>query len=245
LVGSCRISRLSAFPEKFTVNKSAKVPWAAIIKDPDHFILAEHQPLSGVAEPSKYRAENLRKDWNHWESMQKKGLRGLVFENALKKDLRSPDYIGKGKGKAKAAYIEPSSDEDEASSEDDSSSDDDEMEVEENVDEEEEGEVDGEVDGNAEEETERRMRWQPTGPRMRMVNLLQHLLPHPGPPGTVVLRLAQVLQVRISQNRRNRLGRVRIHRFGRARIHRLGRLQIPISTVQRPIIALLTIWSDI
>ncbi len=151
LVGSCRISQLSAFPEKFTINKSAKVPWAAIIKDPDHFILAEHQPLSGVAEPSKYRAENLRKDWNHWESMQKKGLRGLVFENALKKDLRSPDYIGKGKGKAKAAYIEPSSDEDEASSEDDSSSDDDEMEVEENVDEEEEGEVDGKVDGNVEE----------------------------------------------------------------------------------------------
>src|SRR5882762_8250679 len=151
LVGSCRISRLSAFPEKFTVNKSAKVPWAAIIKDPDHFILAEHQPLSGVAEPSKYCAENLQKDWTHWESMQKAGLRRLVFENALKKDLRSPEYIGKGKGKAKVAYIEPSSDEDEASGEDDASSEDDKMEEDENVDEEEESEVDGKVDGTAEE----------------------------------------------------------------------------------------------
>ena len=155
LVGSCRISRLSAFPEKFTVNKSAKVPWAAIIKDPDHFILAEHQPLSGVAELSKYHAENLRKDWTHWELMQKKGLQGLVFENALKKDLRSPEYIGKGKGKAKAAYIEPSSDEDEALGEDDSSSEDDEMEVEENVDKEEEGKVDGSVEeGDREEDAE-------------------------------------------------------------------------------------------
>jgi hypothetical protein len=155
LVGSCRISRLSEFPEKFTVNKSAKVPWAAIIKDPDHFILAEHQPLSRVAEPSKYRAENLRKDWTHWESMQKKGLQGLVFENVLKKDLRSLEYIGKGKGKAKVAYIEPSSDEDEASGKDDSLSEDDEMEVEENVDEEEEAEVDGSMEeGDGEEDVE-------------------------------------------------------------------------------------------
>jgi len=82
------------------------------MQDPDHFIPPEHQPPSGIVEPSKYRAENLRKDWAHWESMQKKGLRGLIFENAPKKDLRSlaehgsGKAKGKGKGKLKAAYVE-------------------------------------------------------------------------------------------------------------------------------------------
>jgi hypothetical protein len=76
-----------------------------------------------------------------------------VFENVLKKDLQSPEYIGKGK--AKAAYIQAVIDEDEASGEDDSLSEDDEMEVEENMDKEEEGEVDGSVEeGDGEEDAE-------------------------------------------------------------------------------------------
>jgi hypothetical protein len=87
----------------------------SVMKNPDFFIPPEHQPLSGVVEPSKYRADNLRKDWNHWVSMQKKGLRGLIFHNAPEKDIRWPDRRdgkskGKGKGKAKVAYVEPSDD---------------------------------------------------------------------------------------------------------------------------------------
>jgi hypothetical protein len=85
------------------------------MNNPDFFIRPEHQPLSGVIEPSKYKAEDLRKDWNHWVSMQKKGLRGLVFENALEKDIRWTDRgvgksQGKGKGKGKVQYVEPSDD---------------------------------------------------------------------------------------------------------------------------------------
>jgi hypothetical protein len=84
----------------------------SVMKNPDFFILPEHQPLSGVVEPSKYHTDNLRKDWNYWVLMQKKGLCGLIFHNALEKDIRWPDRgdgksKGKGKGKAKVAYVEP------------------------------------------------------------------------------------------------------------------------------------------
>jgi hypothetical protein len=89
----------------------------SVMKNPNFFIPPEHQPLSGVVEPSKYRADNLRKDWNHWVLMQKKGLRGLIFHNAPEKDIRWPDRgdgkskgKGKGKGKVKVAYVEPSDD---------------------------------------------------------------------------------------------------------------------------------------
>ena len=68
-------------------NKLAKVPWLAVMNNPDFFIPPEHQPLSGVIEQSKYRADDLRKDWTHWVLMQKRGLRGLIFQNALKKDI--------------------------------------------------------------------------------------------------------------------------------------------------------------
>jgi hypothetical protein len=85
----------------------------SVMKNPNFFIPPEHQPLSGVVEPSKYRTDNLQKDWNHWVLMQKKGLRGLIFHNAPEKDIRWPDRRdgkskGKGKGKVKVAYIEPS-----------------------------------------------------------------------------------------------------------------------------------------
>jgi hypothetical protein len=87
----------------------------SVMKNTDFFIPPEHQPLSGVVKPSKYHTDNLRKDWNHWVSMQKKGLRRLIFHNAPEKDIRWPDCRdgkskGKGKGKAKVAYVEPSDD---------------------------------------------------------------------------------------------------------------------------------------
>jgi hypothetical protein len=87
----------------------------SVMKNPDFFIPPEHQPLSRVVEPTKYWAENLRKDWNHWVSMQKKGLHRLKFHNAPEKDIRWLDRgdkksKGKGKGKAKVAYVEPSDD---------------------------------------------------------------------------------------------------------------------------------------
>ena len=84
----------------------------AMQNNPDFFIWPEHQPLSGVIKPSKYKADDLQKDWNHWVSMQKRGLRGLVFENTLEKDIRWTDRgvgksqgKGKGKGKGKAEYV--------------------------------------------------------------------------------------------------------------------------------------------
>jgi hypothetical protein len=84
-------------------------------EEPKFFHSTEHQPLSGVVKPSKYRADNLQKDWNHWVSMQKKGLHGLIFHNAPEKDIRWLDRgdgksKGKGKGKAKVSYVEPSDD---------------------------------------------------------------------------------------------------------------------------------------
>lgn len=81
-----------------------------------------HQPLSGVAEPSKYRADNLRKDWSHWESMQKKGISGLQFQNGLEKDMRPWQGTSdrrKGKGKGNAKSIEPSDDEDDVGEDED------------------------------------------------------------------------------------------------------------------------------
>jgi hypothetical protein len=60
-------------------NKLAKVPWVAVMKDLDHFIPAEHQPVSGVVEPSKYHAEDLQKDCAHLEIYAEEGTPQILI----------------------------------------------------------------------------------------------------------------------------------------------------------------------
>ena len=76
-------------------------------------------PPAGVDEPSKYRAEDIMLNWNHWEEMQRRGVRGLVFHYALPKDVRAHGSRGNTKGRRRGKkYVEIENDEDEEEEED-------------------------------------------------------------------------------------------------------------------------------
>ena len=101
-------------------------------------------PPAGVEEPSKYRAEDIILNWNHWEEMQRRGDRGLVFHRALPKDVRAHGSRGKTKGRGRGKkYVEIDHDEEEDGDEED--------EVDEDGDEEDEEDEEDE-DGNEEDE---------------------------------------------------------------------------------------------
>jgi hypothetical protein len=58
-----------------------------------------------LVEPSKLRAEDVTKLWQHWRGRQKDGVRAVVFAEALAKDIRPHGDDGgwpRKKGKSKA-----------------------------------------------------------------------------------------------------------------------------------------------
>src|SRR5229473_1590747 len=97
----------------FTGNKRSKVPWAAMLKEPDRFFEDGEIPSSvALREPSKLRGAEVWALWEAWEGRQKEGKVGLSFRDALEKDKRPHGFMeGKGKGKNKLEYKELSSEE--------------------------------------------------------------------------------------------------------------------------------------
>lgn len=66
-----------------------------------------------LVEPSKLRAEDVTKLWQHWRGRQKDGVRAVVFAEALAKDIRPhgddagwPSKKGKSKAQVKAKRAE-------------------------------------------------------------------------------------------------------------------------------------------
>jgi len=93
-------------------------------------------PPAGVEEPSKYRAEDIILNWNHWEEMQRRGDHGLVFHHALPKDVRAHGSRGKPKGRGRGKkYVEIDNDEEEDDDEEDEEDEDGDEEDEEDEDE--------------------------------------------------------------------------------------------------------------
>jgi hypothetical protein len=94
----------------FTANPNAKVPWSAVYQDPAKFFDDEQLPASvKLREPSKLRLTEIHLLWKLWEGRQKKGIRALVFQDALPKDLRSQAVKGKNRIRRRAGYVEVSS----------------------------------------------------------------------------------------------------------------------------------------
>jgi hypothetical protein len=120
----------------FTFNPIAKVPWAAISKEPGRY-LAEGSLPAGVdlVEPTKLRADDVATLWSYWRDSQKVNERPVYFLEAVAKDVRrhgtggkwpkrkvksqvsGKKDKGKGKGKGKGKYVEPDDSTDDSLSE--------------------------------------------------------------------------------------------------------------------------------